>query len=104
MRLITSIIILLLTASTVLSQVNNDVLVPLKSVFWGSRLVDQPTTQTVGKGKCHIEILHRFGTVENGLEDIFGIYAPSNISMGLGYGISDRLEVEFQSEKNNKIR
>ena len=104
MKLITPIIILLLTTSSALSQENSDILVPVKYVFWGSRLVDQQTTQTVGKGKYRIEILHRFGTVENGIEDNFGIYAPSNISMGLGYGISDKIEIEFQSEKNNKVQ
>lgn len=101
---ITSIIILLLGSFTLFAQSNDEVSIPVKSVFWGSRLVDQQTTETTGKGKYRIEILHRFGTVENGIEDIFGVYAPSNISMGLGYGISDRLEVEFQTEKNNKVQ
>lgn len=77
---------------------------PIKSLFWGSRLVDQQTTATTAKGRFHIEILHRFGTVENGTEDLFGIYAPSNISMSLGYGVNDRLEVAFQTEKNNKAQ
>lgn len=88
----------------IFSQNNSEVSTPISTVFWGTRLVDQPTTETVGKSKFRIEILHRFGTVENGIEDIYGVYAPSNISMGIGYGISDRFEIEFQTEKNNKVQ
>lgn len=76
---------------------------PVKSIFWGGRLVDQQTTNTVEEDRFVVSVLHRFGTVENGFEDIFGVYAPSNISMGIGYGITDRLDINYQVEKNNKI-
>lgn len=75
-----------------------------KSVFWGERLVDQQTTGALPAKVFKVEILHRFGTVENGMEDLLGVYAPSNISMGLAYGINKRLMVEFQTEKDYKMQ
>jgi hypothetical protein len=95
---------LFIMPSVIYSQNKTEKSTAVNSVFWGSRLVDQQTTETVGKNKFLIEILHRFGTFENGIEDLYGIYAPSNISMGIGYGISDRLDVMFQTEKINKIQ
>lgn len=77
---------------------------PIKSLFWGGRLVDQQTAETTSRGLFNIEVLHRFGTIENGIEDIFGVYAPSNISMGVGYGVTDKLEIAFQTEKNNRAQ
>jgi hypothetical protein len=37
------------------------------------------------KGTLEFDIQHRFGTVDNGKKDVFGIFAPSNIRLGLGY-------------------
>ena len=96
--------LLLLTTISSLAQNVDIENTPVKPVFWGARLVDQQTTQTTAKGQLRIEVLHRFGTVQNGMDDIFGVYAPSNISMGVGYGVTNKLGVEFQSEKNNKVQ
>jgi hypothetical protein len=38
------------------------------------------------------------------MSDLYGIYAPSNIRLGLNYGISDWLTVGFGTEKNNKMQ
>ena len=44
---------------------------------------------------------HRFGTVENGLTDFYGIYAPgANIRMGLTYTPMDRLAVGIGLTRN----
>lgn len=95
------VILALVLPGAISAQSDN---VAVNSVFWGTRLVDQQTTNTVGKGAFQYEILHRFGTVEKGISNLFGIYAPSNISMGLAYGISKRAEVQFYSEKNNRTQ
>lgn len=96
--------LLLVSSFTGLAQNADQEKAPVKLVFWGQRLADQQTTQTNSRNKFRIEVLHRFGTVENGMDDIFGVYAPSNISMGVGYGVTDKLDLEFQSEKNNKVQ
>ncbi len=65
---------------------------------------DAHTTKTLGAGRYNINILHRFGKMENGIDDIFGVYAPTNVSMGFGYGITDKTDIYFNSEKNNKVQ
>jgi len=97
--LLVSIFILINKTSTN-AQTSTEVI----PVFWGERLVDKQTTQVLPKNAVKIEILHRFGEVKNGVSDLFGIYAPSNISMGIAYGITANLLAEFQTEKNHKIQ
>lgn len=40
-----------------------------------------------------MDIQHRFGTVNNGSKDLFGIFAPSNIRIGLSYSPINKLFV-----------
>ncbi len=86
------------------AQANINEKLSIKQLFWGSRLVDQQTTSVVAKHSLNFEILHRFGTIANGFDDIFGMYASSNISMGLQYAIFNKMEIHFFSEKQNKTQ
>ncbi|MBN1988368.1 MAG: hypothetical protein JW783_03115 [Bacteroidales bacterium] len=70
--------------------------------FETSALVDNQTVTTPYKGMIELQIQHRFGPVENGLTDLFGVYAPSNIRMGLNYGITDKLMVSLGTTKDYK--
>jgi len=72
--------------------------------FSGTLLADQQTVTSTYAGHLELHIQHRFGTMQNGLKDLIGIYAPSNIRLALNYGITDRLMVGFGSEKNNKLQ
>ena len=78
--------------------------IAVKNLFWGTRLVDMQTTSVTDKNEIKFEILHRFGTIEKGEDNLFGIYAPSNIAMGIEYGLMDNLQIQFVSEKNNKTQ
>lgn len=73
-------------------------------IFFGTRVYDCQSTSTSPKGHLEIEILHRFGSIENGMKDMYGIYAPSNIAMGLNYGLSKTVDIQFNTEKNNKTQ
>lgn len=73
-------------------------------MFETSILVDNQTVNTPFKGMFEFEIHHRFGTVENALDDLFGIWAPGNIRLGLNYGITDRLMIGAGTGKNYKAQ
>jgi len=77
---------------------------PVREPFSGSLLADQQTIMSPYKGGLELIIHHRFGTMQNGLKDLYGIYAPSNIRLGLNYGITEKLMVGFGMEKNNKLQ
>ena len=76
---------------------------PVRKPFSCTMLVDNQTIISPSKGSLELVINHRFGNFENGISDLFGIYAASNIRMGLQYGISNKLMVGFGTEKVNKM-
>jgi Membrane bound beta barrel domain (DUF5777) len=69
-------------------------------LFETSILIDNQTVTTPFKGLLEFEIHHRFGTVNNGLDDLFGLWGPSNIRLGLNYAITDRLVIGAGTSKN----
>ncbi|MBW6498475.1 MAG: hypothetical protein K0B09_08820 [Bacteroidales bacterium] len=55
------------------------------------------------KKTLEFDILHRFGTVNNGYRDLWGIYAPSNIRLGFGYTPINNLMVGFGLTKDRML-
>lgn len=58
---------------------------PVKNTFESVWLIDNQTVMVPGKGTLEFDIQHRFGTVNKGKKDVFGIFAPSNIRLGINY-------------------
>lgn len=66
---------------------------PVKNTFESVWLMDNQTVMVPVKGTLEFDIQHRFGTVDKGKKDIFGIFAPSNIRLGLSYAPIKKLFV-----------
>jgi len=65
-----------------------------KPAFWGTRLVNLPTTTTPDKGDFLVRISHRFSDpVDSGFDNFFGLDSYANILVSFGYGITDNLAV-----------
>lgn len=65
-----------------------------KPAFWGTRLVNLPTTTTPDKGDFLLRISHRFSEpVDAGFSELFGLDSYANILVSFGYGITDNLAV-----------
>jgi hypothetical protein len=65
-----------------------------KPAFWGTRLVNLPTTQSIDKGNVLFRISHRyFPTVSDGYDEFYGLDGPAVILLSLGYGINDKLSI-----------
>jgi hypothetical protein len=48
-------------------------------------LIDNQTVHVPLRKTFEFDILHRFGTMNNGYSDFFGLYAPSNIQLRFSY-------------------
>jgi len=71
-----------------------------KPAFWGTRLVNLPTTTTLGKGDFLFRISHRFQPpVSAGWDSFFGFDGPAFILFSFGYGITDNLMVTVGRSK-----
>ncbi|PKQ61587.1 hypothetical protein BZG02_15475 [Labilibaculum filiforme] len=77
---------------------------PVAGTFETGLLGETQTTVTPYAGEFEMHIQHRFGLIENGLEDVFGIYATSNIRMGLNYGITPKFMLGYGYTKEFKLQ
>lgn len=66
---------------------------PVKYTFEGTWIIDNQTVMVPNRGAFEFGIQHRFGTVNNGWEDVFGVLAPTNIRLALSYVPIKRLIV-----------
>ena len=77
---------------------------PVRSTFETTTLIDNPTIMGPVAKQLQLNILHRFGLInDKGISDIYGIYAPSNIRMGLNYGITDRIMIGVGISSEKKL-
>lgn len=74
---------------------------PVRSTFESAWLIDNQSVMVPIKGTLEFDILHRFGTLDNGYDDFFGLFASSNIKIGFSYTPIDRLAVGFGITKAN---
>jgi len=77
---------------------------PVKSPFQTNVLIDNQTVVSPFKGTLNLLISHRFGSMENGISDIFGIYGSANTRLGLEYGITDRFMVGAGTTANYQLQ
>lgn len=91
------LIILALLFVPTFSQESEDYPVRL---FETSILIDNQTVTTPFKGMLEFEIHHRFGVVNNGFDDLFGLWGPGNIRLGLNYAITDKLVIGVGTAKS----
>lgn len=77
---------------------------PVRSTFQTQVLIDNHTVVSPFKGSFNLIINHRFGSMENGIKDLFGIYGGANTRLGLEYGITDRIMVGIGTTQNYKLQ
>lgn len=76
---------------------------PVKNTFESIWAIDQQTVMVPVKGTFEMDFQHRFGTWNNGYEDLYGIFAASNIRFGFDYVPTDRLMVGLGFTKFNNL-
>jgi hypothetical protein len=75
---------------------------PVKRTFENQVLINNQTVENPAKKSLDFAIQHRFGIIENE-DDLFGLYAPSNIRLALTYGVTDRFAVGLGATKNKHL-
>jgi|WetSurMetagenome_2_1015567.scaffolds.fasta_scaffold27771_2 hypothetical protein len=77
---------------------------PVKSPFQTNILIENQTVVSPFKGSLNLLVYHRFGSMENGISDLFGIYGSANTRLGLEYGITDRIMLGIGTTMNYKLQ
>lgn len=66
---------------------------PVRSTFGSSLIIDNQSVMVNQKGTFMFNIQHRFGLISGEFDELFGLYAPSNIRLGLNYSLFDNLSL-----------
>ncbi len=94
--------LLLLSVPTLMAQEEEPDMSPVRAPFNSGYLIDKQTMNIPYEKTLEFVIHHRFGTLDNGISDFFGLYAPSNIRMGLNYSIRSDVMIGIGATKNKK--
>jgi len=98
---------LLLLSLSVVSQESNENAIPEKperAAFESSYIINTPTNLLFAKKTLEIQIKHRFGLINGGENDLAGIWAPSNIQLGITYAFSDNWALGFGTTKFDRLQ
>ena len=79
---------------------------PVTGVFNSGVFLDNQTSVMLPKNTFEFVINHRFGKLSDGnysdnITSVFGLYSPSNIRLGINYGITEKLQVGLGATKTN---
>ena len=103
--LISTLFITLFVTSVSYGQDSTDVKEPNEAVsetFNTGIFLENQTYITNPAKSIELVINHRFGKISDGSKELWGIYSPSNIRMGLNYAVTDYLNLGFGTTKYNK--
>lgn len=74
-----------------------------KPSFWGTRVINLPTTQSIGKGRLLFRVSHRFyPAIRSGYDSFYGLDGPAVILLSFGYGLRDNLDLTLARTKLDK--
>lgn len=100
---IIAINILLLAGSSIFAQEEKESdKRSVRPTFESTLLIDNQSVMVQTAKTLEFDIMHRFGTLDKGFEDLFGFFAPSNIRFGLSYSPIDKLNIGTGITKFNK--
>ncbi|WP_010181195.1 DUF5777 family beta-barrel protein [Aquimarina agarilytica] len=75
--------------------------IPISSTFKSYKLINFETTKLVPKQHLDLIIAHRFGSVKNGIDDLFGLDQASTRIQFI-YGLTDAINLSFSRSKFEK--
>ena len=71
--------------------------------FAGNMLIDNQTVMVPVKKTFEFAIQHRFGIINNGYTDFYGVFAPANIRLGFNYTPIENLQLGLGICKANML-
>lgn len=74
---------------------------PVKNTFESIWIIDNQTVMVPVKKTFEMDIMHRFGTVDKGYKDFFGLFASSNVRLGFSYVPINKLLIGVSITKTN---
>jgi len=76
---------------------------PVELIFHAPRHINLLTVEPLTKKSLHYAIMHTFGTLDGGIENLFGIDNGANIQFSFEYGLTDKLSIGASRTSQDKL-
>jgi len=86
------------------STVEKKVDKPVRNPWGSSHLIETQNTIVWAPKTLEFVIQHRFGVINSESFDLLGLYASSNVRMGLNYGIFKNAQIGIGTTKDKKLQ
>jgi len=73
-----------------------------EATFKAVKIINGQSIETPGKNEMVFSISHRFGMINSGIYDFFGLDETANIRFAFDYGLSDKLAIGIGRSKYEK--
>ena len=77
---------------------------PIREPYSCGYMIDNMTTVVQPAKTLEFVIQHRFGTMDNGISDLYGIFGTANTRLALNYSFTNWLEIGIGTAKSYKIQ
>lgn len=72
-------------------------------IFHAPRSINLFTTEPLDKKTLHFAIMHTFGTVDGGVQNLFGLDNGANIQFSFEYGFNDKFSLGMSRQSQDKM-
>ncbi|SEG44356.1 DUF5777 family beta-barrel protein [Algoriphagus boritolerans] len=76
---------------------------PVDLIFHAPRHINLLTVEPLEKKTMHFAIMHTFGTLDGGIENLFGLDNGANIQFSFEFGLSDKLSLGAGRSSRDKF-
>src|SRR5450631_271755 len=66
---------------------------PVKNTFDGTYVIDNQTVNLPVKNTLEVSLQHRFGVINNGYTDLYGLFAGANVRFGCYYTPTENVQI-----------
>lgn len=76
---------------------------PVDLIFHAPRHINLLTVEPLERKTMHFAIMHTFGTLDGGIENLFGLDNGANIQFSFEFGLSDKLSLGASRSSRDKF-
>ncbi len=76
---------------------------PVELTFHAPRHINLLTIEPLEKKSLHFAIMHTFGTLDGGVQNLFGLDNGANIQLSFEYGFSEKLSLGLSRASQDKV-
>ena len=76
---------------------------PVELTFHAPRHINLFTVEPMSKKSMHFAIMHTFGTLDGGVENLFGLDNGANIQFSFEFGLSEKLSLGLSRASRDKV-